>query len=202
MDSELILRIEQIIIATAAIVGLGFTVLKWIVPAGVRIHGSIKKIDTIYAEVKPNGGASLRDSIDRQEAALGEVRDGLDMADARQWAILSSTNHPTWESGPDGGCLRANAALLDLVGRSADQMAGNGWENIVAKEDARRVWKEWAEAVKQRRAFESTYRVVNHVTGGEFLIDGRATPILGRNGALRGWIGVYNNVRPVKAPAS
>lgn len=196
MDSELFLRVLNIALALLALGGAAFAALKWIIPAGIRVHGTMKKVDTIYTELKPNGGTSLRDSIDRQEAALHAVADGLDMADARQWAILSSTNHPTWESGPDGGCLRANAALLDLVGRSADQIAGNGWENIVAKDDARRVWREWSEAVNQRRAFESTYRVVNHMTGRVFLIDGRATPILGRNGALRGWIGVYNNVRP------
>jgi len=197
LDSELILRIEQIIIATATILGLGFAVLKWVIPAGVRIHGALSKVDTIYAEVKPNGGASLRDSIDRQEKAIVEVRDGLEMADARAWAIVSSGKQPTWESGPDGGCLRANAALLELVGRSADQMAGNGWENILCNDDRKRVWLEWTDAVQRRRTFESSYRVSNHSSGARFLVDAKATPIIGRKGDLRGWIGVYNDVRPV-----
>lgn len=197
MDGETILRIEQIVIGAAAILGLGIAGLKWIVPAIARIHGAIGKVDTIYAEVKPNGGSSLRDSIDRQEAAIGDVRDGLEMADARAWAIVSSGKQPTWESGPDGGCLRANAAYLELVGRSADEVKGNGWENILAKNDKRRIWNEWSEAVAKRRTFESSYRVTNHGTSETFLVDAKATPIIGRGGELRGWIGVYNNVRPL-----
>ena len=197
MDSELILRIEQIVIAGAAIVGLVFTVIRWVVPCVIRISGTFKKIDTIYGELKPNGGSSLRDSIDRQEKAIAAVVETQDLADARQWAIVSSGHLPTWESGDEGGCLRPNAALLELVGRSADQLAGNGWENMIHKDDMQRCWAEWDDAVHKRRTFESTYRVINHSTGKAYEVDAKATPIINRAGKVKGWIGVYNKVRPV-----
>lgn len=198
MTFETILPALDIIIALGAVFGIGLAALKWVVPAGVRVHAALKKVDTIYAEVKPNGGSSLRDSMDRQESALAVVRDGLEMADARAWAIVSAGKLPTWECGSDGQCVMANAAYLELVGRTAEDVKGNGWENILTESDKPRIWKEWANAVEKRRTFECTYHITNHVTGLNYVVDGKATPILDRTGGLRGWIGVYNNVRLVE----
>jgi len=177
--------------------GMIYATLKWLIPAGMRVHGALKKVDTIYAEVRPNGGTSLRDSIYRQETAIAKIIESQELGDARQWAIVSSGIIPTWESSDEGACLRPNNALLELVGRSAEQMVGNGWENILHKDDAHRCWAEWQDAIKKRKTFESTYRIVNHTTNATYEVVAKTTPIISPNGVVKGWIGTYTHIKEV-----
>lgn len=191
---DYILTILNVVLAVAAIAGMLFSIFKYVIPAWIRIGNSLKKIDTIDAELRPNGGSSLRDRVDGLVIKVSEVADGLELADARAWAIVSTAKNPTWESNDIGECVRANSAYLELVGRSRDDIAINGWENIIHKDDQMRVWREWNDAVKQRRTFESSYRIINHVSNAVFTVDGKGTPIINRSGKVCGWIGTYNNV--------
>lgn len=146
-------------------------------------------VRTILAEFKPNGGSSLRDAINK-------IQNTVVIVDARQWAIVAGLRDPMWESDATGGCVRANRALLDLVQRNFDEMAGTGWENIVCPDDKTRVWQEWNSAVERKRTFESVYCVVDR-TGERFRVQAIAIPFRSPTNEVVGYVGRYSHVEPL-----
>lgn len=168
---------------SAAVQNVGIIVSAVAVAAGWVLI----RVERIVREFKPNGGTSMRDQI----AAL---RDMLSSMSARQWAIVDGLGDPMWESDGQGRCIRANRALLQLSGRSIDQLLDNNWENIVHPDDREAVWNEWKNAVERKRPFEMRYRVV--CSGGKaYCVDAIATPIL-QGQVMSGLVGRYRRVAP------
>lgn len=146
-------------------------------------------LKTIEAEFRPNGGSSLRDQIEQIKRHL---LSSISYATARQWALIDGLGEPMFECDAQGYCIRANRAYLDLVGRSFDEVAGSGWELIIAEADRDAVWDAWVDAVERHRTFEGRYRIAAK-DGGIFLVDAIATPI--RDGdVVTGWLGKYRTV--------
>lgn len=56
---------SEAILASAGVIALGWAVMK-------RLYKMAKNIETVLAEVRPNGGGSMRDAVNRIE---GEVRE-------------------------------------------------------------------------------------------------------------------------------
>jgi PAS domain-containing protein len=142
---------------------------------GIRQY---KLLIAIFSEFKPNGGSSLRDAINK-------IQDTIVIVDARQWAIVAGLRDPMWESDADGGCVRANRALLDLVQRDFDEMAGSG------------VWADWLSAVQRKRTFECTYHVINKA-GQKFNVNAIAIPFRSTSGEVVGYVGRYSKVELVQ----
>jgi PAS domain-containing protein len=145
-----------------------------------------KLLAAIVSEFKPNGGSSLRDAINKIQSTVVIV-------DARQWAIVAGLRDPMWESDANGGCVRANRALLDLVQRNFDEMAGTGWENIIYADDRARVWQEWVSSVERKRTFESTYCVVDRANQ-RYRVQAIAIPFRAPGGEVVGYVGRYSKV--------
>lgn len=191
---------ETAILQGIALAGTGWAALKWVVPAGVRVHGALAKVDTIYAELKPNGGSSLRDAVDVLGAKVDVLSREYAAMSARQWAMVGAISQPTWESDAQGNCIRANQALLVMTGRSVDDLQGSGWENIVLPADRERVWAEWRDAVARARTFESEYTVINPTMRKAFVVSAVANPFFSVTGEVIGWIGTYAKARPTTYP--
>lgn len=170
------------IIAIAA-VGAGGVIVAF-------VRDSWTLLQEIRSEFRPNGGSSLRDQI-------VQIKQSVFNMTARQWALVDGLGDPMWESDAQGYCVRANRALLDLVGRSFDEIAGAGWENIILEADRETVWDAWVDAIERQRTFEAHYRI-KAKDGTTYLVDAIATPI--RDGeSVSGWLGKYRAVTPVKA---
>lgn len=190
----------DLIIAGAAVCVIIGSLFKWVIPAVKSIQARLHDVKFIAEELRPNGGQSTKDKINNLDGNVSALRHRAEKIDARQWAIVSSLNQPTWESDATGLAIRANASLLELIGRGQDDLVGNGWSNILAPEDASRVWKEWTLAVKQLRTFELTYDVVNAITKKRYRVHAVAVPYFDSERRPHGWIGVYNDVREVATP--
>lgn len=160
---------------------------------GTVIVGFVRRswllLKAIEAEFRPNGGGSLRDQI-------VQIKQSVFNMTARQWALVDGLGDPMWESDAAGYCVRANRALLDLVGRGFDEISGSGWELIIHEADRDAVWDAWVDAVERHRMFEARYRV-KAKDGTTYLVDAIATPI--RDGeSVSGWLGKFRAVNTVK----
>lgn len=157
------------------------------------VRRSWSLLQAIEAEFRPNGGGSMRDQVVQIKQLVFNMT-------ARQCALVDGLGDPMWESDANGDCVKANRALLQLTGRSLQEMQGGGWENSIVSADRDRVWDEWCDAVERRRSFESRYRI-RSIDGEIYTVDAIATPI--RDGdAVSGWLGKYRDVAPVKARKS
>lgn len=188
---------DLIIAGSAVFVILG-AVWKWVIPAVTSIRARLRDVKFIAEELRPNGGSSIKDKINSLDSNVAGLKQRAEKIDARQWAIVSSLNQPTWESDADGLAIRGNASLLELIGRGQEELVGNGWSNILAHSDVAKVWREWSLAVKQSRTFEMSYEIVNPITKKRYKVHAVAVPYYDSERKPHGWIGVYNNVTEVK----
>lgn len=144
---------------------------------------SLARINRVLAELAPNGGASLRDAINRIE------KTGLRLENRLRAYIDLNNDTGVFESKPNGECIFANKVLCDLLGLHPDQVVGNGWINGIHPEDRHRVWDSWSNAIHQRIEFTEKYRMVNEKTQVITLIKCQAVPLI-LDGVIQGWMGI------------
>jgi len=179
----------------AAICGFIFAVYRFMRPGFEAAKRHFQLLDVIHKEFSPNGGSSMKDSINRIEHSIGVLR--KDVAEevfktgSRQWALVATQKDPVWESDANGLAIRVNSQLSNLVQRGFEDFKGAGWENVIHILDRERVSAEWEEAVSKARAFESEYRVVTAITKDVFSVRAIATPYYDHEGQIIGWIGRY-----------
>jgi PAS domain S-box-containing protein len=107
----------------------------------------------VVDELQPNGGASVRDSLNRIE--LRQV-----LQEQRQKAIFSDMAVGVFETDVNGDFVWVNRKYLRMTGRTLEEVVGSGWINTVAQRDRGRVEKEWGDAVSEGREFESEHLII------------------------------------------
>lgn len=117
------------------------------------IEALSEQVKFVVCEFKPNGGASVRDSLNRIE--LRQV-----LQEQRQWAILSDMAVGVFEADAEGEFIRVNRKYLRMTGRAPEEVTGSGWINTVALRDRKRVEKEWNTAISEGREFESVFLLI------------------------------------------
>lgn len=147
------------------------------------------QVQNINAELKPNGGSSLRDSINRIEQCQKEISIRQLISDQRQRAILSDMNFGVLETDAQGNCVWANRMYTRLTGRSLDELVGKGWINTIAHDERDRVLEDWNSAIEDCREFESTYHVATP-DGERIRITARTIKMRGTRGEPLGYIEV------------
>lgn len=104
-------------------------------------------------EFKPNGGSSIRDTLD-------ELREKLLILDGRHRARFAGDGLATYECRADGECIEVSPALAELFGLPQTHILGRGWLAAVETAEERiRVWANWEAAVKAEIPYEDVYTV-------------------------------------------
>lgn len=144
-----------------------------------------ERINRIYQEVTPNGGSSLKDSVNRIETRQL-------IQEQRQHAYASHLTTPIFETDATGACTWVNKAYLDFVDASQDDILGHGWINFIEYEDQHRVAESWASAIRDKRAFRLEYTMVP--PEGPTRVIGETTVIRDSGGAVLGYIGSFTPI--------
>ena len=144
---------------------------------------STARMDAILAELRPNGGASLRDSITRIEAQNAVALGRIDIV-----MVALGDQVAAYETDHAGLCVCTSPAYCDLVGRPAADLLGWGWIVALHHDDADHVRDCWRSSVDDRRAFEMRFRLVRP-DGTPVPVLSRATPLFAGH-RLIGWSGL------------
>lgn len=144
---------------------------------------SAARMDEILAELRPNGGGSLRDSITRIEAQNAIALGRIDIV-----MVALGDQVAAYETDHAGLCVWTSPAYCDLVGRPAPDLLGWGWIVALHHEDADHVRDSWRSSVDDRRAFEMRFRLVRP-DGTPIPVLSRATPLFA-GPRLIGWSGL------------
>lgn len=112
-----------------------------------------EQMNFIVAELKPNGGASVRDSLNRIE--LSQV-----LNESRQRAVLTGMDVGVFETDSAGNFTWINRKYLRMTGRAPDEVKGSGWINTVALRDRDRIISAWDDAISEEREFEDEYMMI------------------------------------------
>ena len=138
----------------------------------------------VIKEVKPNGGTSLRDAVDRVERLVAESA----LLGSQRWrAINDQATLGYAESDQGGGIVWANRTLRDMVGRDQVDMSGWGWLNAVTASMRDWVRDAWREAVAQASDYEEIVVFERH-DGRSVCCKVRAARITRLDGSLSGHV--------------
>lgn len=151
---------------------------------GMKLLEAVPLIEDIQKQFYPNGGSSMRDSINRIES-------GVQAALERDWVTYELDSRGIFECDSDGKKCRVNKAWCSMTGISQDDAVnGYGWINGIHHDDRDRVRREWESAIRENRTSEMEYRTA---TGVKVLAV--ATVLRNKtNGATLGWLGTLTPV--------
>jgi len=182
---ELVL-IQSIVGILAGLMALGFAwpkIWKWVTTVWIKTLGrNAANIECILAELQPNGGASIKDSLDRIENRLGA-------SEAFQNANLNIQDVAILRANAEGHVTNVNRAWQRLTGLSKDEAKGSGWINSVRPEDRASAFESWVKAVESGREFSEEIEMIA-VDKTPFTAIVTAYREIDNSGNLRGYIGV------------
>lgn len=156
--------------------------------AFVRRVGDV--CETVERELRPNGGSSIRDTITRIE--IRQIA-----TEALSLATIQQMDAAVWRADRQGRCDYVSRALCRLTQRSADELKGFGWRNIVPESERESVMEEWTRAVREEREFSMHFEYQRP--------DGSRVPVLGEAFVMRDHggrvIGFLGKATPIGADA-
>ncbi len=141
------------------------------------------KLKVLIAQLTPNGGTSLRDSVNRIEQHVGELT-------AVNEAVQQLSRKPMFKTDPAGNCIWINTSYSITTGKDIEDLKGEGWLSVIHPDHRKMVCDEWESAVNDHRRFDLRYNVVNTNTGNEYLVNCKAYPVI-VNKKVTGYIGTW-----------
>ena len=128
----------------------------------------LAEIKNALAELRPNGGGSMKDMAKSNQIALTKISKDITTMKATQEAEFQLNPDCKFECAPDGRCIKVNDAICRLFGASDNQkMLGFGWLNFVKPSEQDHARQIWEDAVETDNAINSSYTIVNAMTGEE-----------------------------------
>jgi len=134
-----------------------------------------QKIDAIYKEIRPNGGGSMKDAVGKLQQSVAKI-------EKRQIAEYMNSAFPCLETDDKGDITWVNRSYLRMLNTTFEEVQGKGWKNFVHPKDRERIFKEWQEAVDDKREYRTTFSFISQ-NGGEIPVHGSALPI-GKEGYI------------------
>lgn len=130
-------------------------------------------------EFKPNGGSSIRDSLNRLEISVAATRQ-------TSLTLASVIGVAYFQADSTGSYVYVSRDWQKMTGMFAEEALGNGWSETISATERDMVTSSWADAVKNARP----WRAKCHLAGGSE-IHMMANPIKSHSGTLEGYVGFY-----------
>jgi len=140
------------------------------------------QLASIIAELRPNGGSSLRDSVEM-------TRKMVAMASARSRYLASNSNDAVYECGADGRCTWSSPALCKLFGLTEAEMMGHGWLKAIKETEVATVRHTWATSITDGIPYECDYTVVHRASRTEWKCHTSAVAVTDQSGKTVGYLG-------------
>ena len=98
-----------------------------------------------------------------------------------------------WTNNAQGKMEGEQPGWAQFTGQTPKEYTGYGWARAVHPDDAQPTIEVWNAAVAEKRPFEFEHRVRRH-DGAWRLCSVRAVPVFGKDGEIREWVGVHNDI--------
>jgi PAS domain S-box-containing protein len=143
--------------ALASIFGLSKYVYKPLRKKLVHLSEFYNNCSYMAKEMKPNGGSSLRDSVEGLKGSIDAILSTVVKLDQRQVAISQHNDKGIFESDQNGDFIFVNRAFCHITKRTPEEAYGRGWKVFICPEEREAVTDEWYNCVKERRDFTMTF---------------------------------------------
>lgn len=118
------------------------------------LSSRLKKLDDIHAQLMPNGGSSIKDTVDRIERKLAFNSEWIRAADRDSGRIVVHLD-------ADGNVEWANRSFLDLFHAELSDVIGQGWLSLIDREDYNQVSEEIENSIADARDINVQFRIGN-----------------------------------------
>jgi PAS domain-containing protein len=155
----------------------------------LSLHG---KIDEIYKEVKPNGGSSIKDIVNRLEKTVLSVDKKVSILQETEDAFREDGPLGVFECSVDGENKYVNRTFAKWLGVSKSDLMGFGWRNYLESFSTREDYdQEWQEAFKQGREVKLpvVFRGLNDTKVFCFV---QSYPIFDSEGVIEKYLGIIH----------
>lgn len=152
-----------------------------------RAFASVQEqLAAIRHEVLPNGGGSLRDSVDRTERQTSILSHGLNF-------LLSEAHTVSVVLSPDGLVTEVSPRGPEKLGVRAADLLGDGWLSHIAPEHSASVADDIRAAIRQQRG---TAREIAFIArdGTRYLCAVELRPVRDPRGGVSGFLGFVRRV--------
>jgi PAS domain S-box-containing protein len=109
-------------------------------------------IRNLIHELKPNGGTSLRDAVNR-------IENRQIVFEQRQRAVLTDANVGVFETDESGEFVWVNRRLCRIMNRTPDELLGSAWLDAVIAPQRDSIEKAWETAVEDGREFHRAFTI-------------------------------------------
>lgn len=151
------------------------------------------QVNALMKEVRPNGGASLRDAIDNASGKVDKLSMAVDELSATHYVRWKMAyGEASWHSDSSGRCTAANHLLCEMVDGDEVDLIGSNWKNIIHPDEQSRVFSEWNRVVVEGAQFNMKTKYQS-LSGDVIPVRLKANPIICHDKVV-GWIGTANRI--------
>ena len=160
--------------------------------------GAVEGVLSFATDVTEQVSARARsDALVRERMALADELEGerrrLEVGEERFRSIVETHADIVWVSEWNGQMRHPVPGWCALTGQKPEEMLGFGWVDAIHPDDLARAAQGWADALKQKRRFETEFRV-RKASGGWATVASRGIPLLQADGRIREWVGTTIDV--------
>lgn len=138
----------EIIGGILAIVIALITIWKGVIKPLYRIHVSIMEtIKIVKEELRPNGGASIKDTINRVEAMQLQS----EMRFRNFVELLTPKGAALFEANSEGYLIWVSKNYRKATGKTMEELLGASWILTVSSEQRDAIYTRWKEIIRERR---------------------------------------------------
>jgi PAS domain S-box-containing protein len=163
------------------------------------VPGIQLSLDAIRAELHPNGGSSLRDAVNRIDRRTKDMEPSIRRLNISHEVLTEVVDVPFFRSDANGNTTYCSNSLCRLAGMSSSkEYMGMNWLTYVHEDDLEHAREGWLSAIKEKRTYIGTFRIINPYSNKIYKITEKATPVLGDDNEIFGWEGVIIKYEEIK----
>jgi PAS domain S-box-containing protein len=138
-------------------------------------------------------------------ASIGIFVQGQDITDARKVEaertrlaaeyreLFELAPQQVWTARPDGQLDRVNQQTVRYLGRSQEQILGDGWQSVVHPDDLPHAVAAWLESLSSGEPYQLDFRLLGADGAYRWFLT-RATAVRSADGSILTWIGTNTDI--------
>jgi two-component system, chemotaxis family, CheB/CheR fusion protein len=128
--------------------------------------------------------------VSRLKQAEAVLRD----SEERFRALVEASAQAVWTTDATGAPQEDSLSWRTFTGQSRDAWLSSGWIGAVHPDEAERARSAWRKTLAEATALNEEFRLYHSSSGSYRWVSVRAVPLLTREGAVRGWVGMNIDV--------
>lgn len=168
--------------------------------ARIRTHLELSRLRNRLEEMVAEQTASLKAANDQLRLELDErlhAERALRESEERFRSMADNAPAVIWTSGRDTRINFVNHYALTLTGRTSEELAGGGWNEILHPEDLEHKYAECASIVAAKRDYRVEYRARGADGQYRWMLES-AMPRFLADGSFTGYIGIAVDISEMK----